>query len=82
MLQEAVNDRENGLLEKIIQLEAELADFKEVKKRLEKEAVEKIRQGKTVDSKAIVDLKQAKERINELEYQIIELEQNRDDFRN
>jgi len=34
----------------------------------------------SLESQAIVNLKQAKERIEELECEIIELEQNRDDF--
>ena len=58
----------------------ELDEYKELEQRAKERTQEKIKKGMSLESQAIVNLKQAKERIEELECEIIELEQNRDDF--
>jgi chromosome segregation ATPase len=86
-LSKEVRERENGLLSEIERLTQEIMDKNEILQRGEKaikEARERaeaeIREGKTIDSKAIVDLKVAKQRIDELETEIIQLRKNRNDL--
>jgi chromosome segregation ATPase len=81
-LSEQVNDRENGLLAEIDKLTLEIAkmenrldQYKEAEKRLKERQEARIKKGQTLESKAIVDLKTAKERISELEAEITDLEE-------
>ena len=80
-IKEAVMDREQGLSERISDLEATINKYEQKERELRNRAVEKIKKGRTLDSKAITELRQAKDYISQLENEILELEQNRDDFR-
>jgi hypothetical protein len=73
-------DKEQGLSKRVSELEQKLDDYKVKEAEVKRRATEKVKKGRTLDSKAITELKQAKERIDELENEILELEQNRDDF--
>lgn len=75
-----ITDREQGFLDQITDLQQKLNDYEAAKKEAQRRAVEKVKKGRTVDSKAITELRQAQTRIDELENEILELEQNRDDF--
>jgi DNA repair exonuclease SbcCD ATPase subunit len=79
-IREVINDRETGLLDQITDLQQKINDYEAAKAEAQRRAVEKVKKGRTVDSKAITELKQAKDHISELENEILELEQNRDDF--
>jgi len=81
-LSKEVRERENGLLAEVDRLERELAkmenqldQYKEAEKRLKERQEARIRKGRTLESKAIVDLKQAKDKISELEAEILDLEE-------
>ena len=74
-------EEEKAAYEKLIaDLELKLDEWKEFERRAKEMAEEKVKKGATLESKAIVNLKQAKERINELEEEITELEQKKDAF--
>src|SRR5207253_9308476 len=81
-LSEQVNDRENGLLAEIDRLEREKAkmenqldQYKEAEKRLKERQEARIKKGQTLESKAVVNLREAKERISELEAETADLEE-------
>src|SRR5439155_26929435 len=69
-----VNNNEKQLAD----LEQKLDNYKKIEREFKENAEKKIKEGLTLDSKAIVDLNQARERISELETKIIEIDQNRD----
>src|SRR5437764_1055264 len=58
-----VNNNEKQLAD----LEQKLDNYKKIEREFKENAEKKIKEGLTLDSKAIVDLNQAKERISELE---------------
>lgn len=80
-IKRAVMDRDQGLSTRISELEATINRYEQKEQEIRNRAVDKIKKGRTLDSKAITELRQAKDRINELENEILELEQNRDDFK-
>ena len=71
-----VNNNEKQLAD----LEQKLDNYKKIEREFKENAEKKIKEGLTLDSKAIVDLNQARERISELETKIIEIDQNRDQW--
>jgi len=61
-------------------MERKLDEYKEAERRLKERQEARIRKGQTLESKAVVDLKTAKERISELEAEIANLEEQLEDM--
>lgn len=77
MLQQDTEDIIEGYETEKKRLEDELDRYKAKEEEIKLRALEKIKEGLTLDSKAIVDLKDAKKRISFLEGKLIEVNQNR-----